>query len=96
MRAECVVERAAWQRAGSPAPTSGSERGLTSPAGSFWGRQVVRTIADSRHHGEGQHDQRDVSVPAVPRARLVVVKTEFRLGGLESVLDGPAPPLDGH
>ena len=29
-------------------------------------------------------------VPAVPRARLVVIETELVLGSLEAVLDGPA------
>ena len=51
-------------------------------------------LADDRQHGEGQHDQRDVAVPAVPAAGLVVVQPELGLGGLERVLDRPAPPLD--
>ena len=51
-------------------------------------------MADGGHHGEGQHDQRGVTVPAVPRAGLVVVEAELVLGGLEAVLDRPALPLD--
>src|SRR4051794_2363362 len=35
-------------------------------------------------------------VPAVPRPALIVGQPKFRLGGLERVLDGPAPPLDRH
>ena len=35
-------------------------------------------------------------VPAVPGPGLVVSKPEFGLGGLERVLDRPAPPLDAH
>ena len=62
----------------------------------FWGRQAVGVLAHPGHHGEGEHDEADVPVPAVPRTGLVVGETEFGLGGLEAVLDGPAPPLDGH
>ena len=47
------------------------------------------------HHGESEHDERDVPVPAVPGAGLVVGEPELRLGGLERVLDGPAPALHG-
>ena len=51
-------------------------------------------MADAGHHGERQHDQADVPVPAVPGAGLVVVEAKLVFGGLEAVLDGPAPPLD--
>ena len=42
------------------------------------------------HHGEGEHDQRDMPVPTVPRSGLVVIETELVLGGFEAVLDSPA------
>jgi hypothetical protein len=47
-------------------------------------------MPDHGHHGESEHDERDVAVPSVPGMGLVVVETEFVFGGLEAVLDGPA------
>jgi hypothetical protein len=38
-------------------------------------------MPDRGHHGEGEHDERDVTMPAVPRAALVVVEAEFVLAG---------------
>ena len=35
-----------------------------------------------------------MAVPAVPAAGLVVIEPELGLGGLEGVLDRPAPTLD--
>ena len=61
---------------------------------SFWGRRGVRAMADGGHHGEGEHDERDVAMPAVPGAGLIVVEAELVLGGLEAILDRPAMPLD--
>ena len=69
-------------------------RGLGEPRPRFWGRRLVCAVAHGRHHGEGEHDERDVAMPAVPGAGLVVGQPELGLGGLERVLDGPAPPLD--
>ena len=46
------------------------------------------------HHGKRQHDERDVPVPTVPGTGLVVSKSKLRLGGLERVLDRPAPPFN--
>ena len=63
---------------------------------SFWGRRFVGVMADRGQHGEGHHDERDVAMPAVPGTRLVVVETEFVLGRLEPVLDGPATAFHGH
>src|SRR3954469_15987477 len=81
------------RRGGAPGPTGG--RGPARPAepdrGS-WGRRRVRAAADDRRHGEGERRQRDVAVPAVPAPGLVVVQPELVLGGLERVLDRPAPP----
>src|SRR5215211_5282460 len=48
-----------------------------------------------RPSGQGQHHKRDVPVPSVPGAGLVVSKPELRLGSLERVLDSPTPSLDG-
>jgi hypothetical protein len=47
---------------------------------------VLRIVASI----EGQHDERNVLMPAVPGAGLVVVEPQFVLGRLESILDGPA------
>ena len=61
----------------------------------FWGWQGGgRPVADHRQQGEGEHHQRNVTVPAVPAAGLVVLEPELGLGGLERVLDRPAPALD--
>jgi hypothetical protein len=38
----------------------------------------------------GQHRQRDVSIPGVVAANLVLVQTHLALGGLEGLLDRPA------
>ena len=61
----------------------------------FWGR-AVRQLTHPRQHGKGQHHQRDMPVPAVPRPALIVGQSEFCLGGLERVFNRPAPPLNGH
>ena len=62
-------------------------RGL---AQALFGGRGIGTGADGRQHREGQHDERDMPVPAMPGAGLVVVEAEFIPGGLEAVLDGPA------
>ena len=59
----------------------------------FWGRPVC-LMSDGRHHGEGEHDQRDVTMPAMPGSGLVVVEPELVLGGLEAILDCPAMTFD--
>jgi hypothetical protein len=53
-------------------------------------------VADHRQQGEGEHHQRNVTVPAMPAARLVVVEPKFGLGGLERILDRPAMALHPH
>ena len=45
---------------------------------SFWERGIG-LMADGGHHGEGEHDERNVAMPAVPGSALVVVETEFVL-----------------
>jgi len=42
----------------------------------------------------GQHGQRDVPVPTLPVANLVVIQSAFSLGSLKALLDLPA--LSGH
>ena len=51
-------------------------------------------MPDGGRHGEGEHDERDVAMPAVPGAALVVVEPEFVLGRLEAILDRPAMSFD--
>jgi hypothetical protein len=48
----------------------------------FFGRDICLT-ADDGHHGEGEHDERDMAVPAMPGARFVVIEAKFVLGGFE-------------
>ena len=48
------------------------------------------------HHRKGEHNERDMPVPSVPGACLVVIETEFVLGGFEAVLNGPAMTFDRH
>src|SRR4051794_31739288 len=86
---------AGWAAGGSPGATSGRGRAGPGELGQrFWGWRLVGMLADHGQHGEGQHHQRDVPVPAVPAAGLVVVEPELALGGLEAVLDRPAVSLD--
>ena len=51
-------------------------------------------MTDCGHHGEGEHDERDVAMPAMPGARFIVVEPEFVLGRLETILDRPAMSFD--
>ena len=59
----------------------------------FWRRLIGRMLDDS-HHGEGEHDERDVTMPAVPGSGFVVVKPELVFGCLEAVFDRPAVAFD--
>ena len=43
---------------------------------------------------EGEHRKRHMTMPAVPTARLAVIKSGFALGGLETFLDRPPQPGD--
>jgi hypothetical protein len=38
-----------------------------------------------RHHGEAKHDERDVTMPAMPGSGLVVVENELVLGSLDDI-----------
>lgn len=49
-----------------------------------------------RQYGEDQHGGRRALVAITPGPGLVVIEAEFAFGGLKRVLDGPAPPPDGH
>ena len=51
-------------------------------------------MADRRHHGEGEHHQGDVAMPAMPGSALVVIEPELVFGGLKTVLDRPAMAFD--
>ena len=51
-------------------------------------------MPDRGHHGEGEHDERDVTMPTVPGARFIVVEPEFVLGRFETILDRPAMSFD--
>src|SRR5271157_574124 len=62
----------------------------------FFGRRDIGAMTDDGHHGEGEHDQRHVTVPAMPGAGFVVIEAEFGLGGFETVLDGPAMSFDRY
>ncbi len=70
--------------------------GFSACAPSFLGRYSVRTVLDGSHNGEGEHDERDVAVPAMPGSGLVMVEPELVLGGLEAVFDCPSMPLDAE
>ena len=51
-------------------------------------------MLDGSHHGEAEHDERDVTMPAVPGSGFVVVEPELVFGCLEAILDRPAMALD--
>ena len=97
---QCVVARGGRRCGGFPASTSGS--GTARADGRrrfFWGRRSRRgvgVIADRGQHGEGCHDERDVAIPTVPGAGLVVVEAKLVPGGPEAVLDRPAMALGLH
>ena len=51
-------------------------------------------MLDGSHHREGEYDERDVTMPAVPGSGFVVVEPELVFGCLEAILDRPAMALD--
>ena len=53
-------------------------------------------MANDSHHGEGEHDEADVAVPAMPGAGLVMIEAEFILGSLKTILDSPAMTFHRH
>ena len=54
----------------------------------------IGPMTDRGHHGEGQHDERDVAMPSMPGAGLVMIKAKLVFCRLETVLDGPAAAFD--
>ena len=51
-------------------------------------------MSDRRHHGEGEHGHRNVTMPAMPRSAFVVVEPELVFRGLETVFDRPPMAFD--
>jgi hypothetical protein len=48
------------------------------------------------HHYEGEHDKRDMAMPAMPQAGLVMIEAEFVLGCLQAIFDFPTVTFDGY
>ena len=63
---------------------------------SFFWLPRIGMMADHRHHGEGEHHQGNVAMPAMPGSALVVIEPELVFGGLKTVLDRPAMAFDRH
>src|SRR5947207_15704273 len=61
----------------------------------FW-RRRIGAMADHRHHCEGEHHQRNVAMPPMPRPALVVIEPELVFRGLKTVLDRPPMAFDRH
>src|SRR5580692_10423762 len=59
-----------------------------------WMRRGVCAMPDGGHHGEGEHGERDVAMPPMPGAGLVVVEAQLVFRGLEAVFDRPTMSLD--
>src|SRR3954454_11351059 len=53
-------------------------------------------MADRCQHGERQHHQRNMTVPAVPGAGFMMIKAQFVLAGLETVLNVPSLSFHRH
>src|ERR1700731_2536132 len=62
----------------------------------FFGRRRIGAMGDHRHHGEGEHHQRNVAMPPMPRSALVVIEPELVFRGLKAVLDRPSMAFDRH
>ena len=56
----------------------------------------IGPMADDSHHGEDEHDEGDVAVPAMPGAGLVMIEAEFVLGSLKTILDSPTMTFYRH
>ena len=61
----------------------------------FFGSRFVGLMLNGRHHGKGEHDERDMTMPAMPGSGFVVIEPELVLGCFEAVFDRPATALDG-
>jgi hypothetical protein len=64
------------------------------PAFRFFGRRRVGAMADRRHHGEDEHDQGHVTMPAMPGPALIVIEPELVFRGFKAVLDRPSMAFD--
>jgi hypothetical protein len=51
-------------------------------------------MPDRGHHGEGEHHQGHVTVPAMPGSALVVIEPELVFRGFKAVLDRPSMAFD--
>ena len=51
-------------------------------------------MPDGRHHGKGEHDKRNVTMPTMPGLGFVVIEPKLVLGGLETVLNCPTMTLN--
>lgn len=61
----------------------------------FFGGRRVSFSANGGHHGEGHHDKRHVTMPAMPGSRFIMIQAELVLGGLKAVFDRPAMSFNG-
>ena len=61
----------------------------------FW-RRWIGTVADRRHHGEGEHHQGNVAMPSMPGSALIVIEPKLVLRGLKTILDRPPMTLDRY
>src|SRR6266403_2791542 len=59
----------------------------------FW-RRRIGAMADCRHHGEGEHHQGNVAMPAMPGSALIVIEPELVFRGLKTILDCPPMAFD--
>src|ERR1019366_6065230 len=57
----------------------------------FW-RRRIGAMADHRHHGEGEHHQGNVAMPAMPGSALVVIEPELVFRVFKNC---PRSPTDG-
>src|SRR4029077_19910739 len=86
----------------SPGLTNRSMRGwrcfcfCREPALRFFWQGWIGAMADHRHHGEGEHHQGHVAMPAMPGSTLIVIEPELVFCGLNAVLDRPAMAFDRH
>src|SRR5580704_4726079 len=80
-RVECVFVRDVELCGGFPGSTKGRDRMSWRCARlGFFGRRLVGLMLDGSHHGKGEHDERDVTMPAVPGFGFVVVEPELVFG----------------
>src|SRR5271170_503229 len=54
---------------------------------SFFWRRRISPISDRGHHGEGEHHQGPVTVPAMPGSALVVIEPKLVFRGFKAILD---------